>query len=121
MALRTIQQFQKTEGLSRYQVDALIRSGLEYIMVGSRKMIPDGAWERFLAENTVKSCQEETTAPAFAGSTSEALSTSSGLRTVAAGSAARARQIGNKLKSRSRSSSTDGSDELGRVIPMRCS
>jgi hypothetical protein len=121
MALRTIQQFQASEGLTRYQVDALIRSGLEYIMVGSRKMIPDGAWERFLAENTVKSCREETTALASASSIKEASFTFAGQKTVAAGSAARARMIGDKLKSHSRSSSTDASAAPARVIPMRSS
>lgn len=119
MGLRTIREFQKAEGLTRYQVDTLLRTGLEHVVIGSRKMIPDGAWDRYLAENTVKSCQDETTAHAFAGSISEGASMSAGLKTVAAGSAARAREIGNSLKSRSRNSSTGDSERLGHVIPMR--
>lgn len=119
MALRTIRQFQNAENLTRYQVDALLRTGLEHVVIGSRKMIPDGAWERWQEANTVKSCQDETTAHAFAGSISEGASMSAGLKTVAAGSAARARQIGNSLKSRSRNSSMGDSEKLGHVIPMR--
>lgn len=49
MALRSLAQFQREEGLTRYQVDQLIRQGLEYVPVGSRKMIPSGAWEKFIA------------------------------------------------------------------------
>jgi len=121
MALRTITQFASEERLTRYQVDELIASGLGFVRVGARKMIPDGAWERYLADNTVNLCRDETTAHASVGSTSVDASTSLGLKTVAAGSAARARLIGQQLKSRSQNSSTTEPAEVGRVIQLRSS
>jgi hypothetical protein len=110
MPLRTIPQFCKEEGLTRYQVDLLVREGrIEHVQVGSRKMIPDGAYQRFIADNTVKACRVETKVLVSASSTSGEPSTSSGLKMVAAGSAARARQTAERLKSLSRTSSISAS------------
>lgn len=118
--LRTIAEFAEQTQLSRHQVDTLLRNGkLQYVLISTRKMIPDGAWEAFLDENTVTSCPEETPAPAYDGLPSGTPGISPGLKKAAAGSAARARQIGNELKSRLRNSSTDGSAAAGRVIPMK--
>lgn len=118
--LRTIPQFCRETGLSRYAVDTLIRVGrLEYVVVVERKMIPDGAYERFIDANTVKSCPAEIPVHASASSTSAASTMSSGRREVAAGSAARALQIAARLKSRSPRSSTPDSGEPALVIPMK--
>lgn len=120
MGLRTIPQFCRETGLSRYAVDTLVREGrLDHVVVVQRKLIPDGAYERFIEQNTVTSCRDETQVRASASSTSAASSTSSGLKEVAAGSAALARQTADKLKLLSRRSSTTASASPALVIPMR--
>jgi hypothetical protein len=121
MPLRTLSQLAADEGLSSYQVKQAVRDGLEYVALGSRKFIADGAWERFIAERT-KRCQGVTGDRASSLTTIEAASTiSAGPKTVAAGSAARALSIAAKLKSRSRSSSMGGTEKTVRVIPPKSS
>jgi excisionase family DNA binding protein len=120
--LATPKQAAAVMGPTESQVRGLIRDGrLAHVMVGRRVMIPRQSIEQFIAENTVVPCRDETQERVSAFSKSADASTSSGLKMVAAGSAARALQIASSLKSRSPSSSTSVPETLGRVIPLRSS
>src|ERR1700693_3212824 len=58
-------------GPTEAQVRALVRSGrLAHVLVGKRLMIPRGAIERFIEDNTVQPCRVEIQVPASAFSTS---------------------------------------------------
>ena len=121
-ALASLAQTAKVMGLSVSQVRQLIRSRrLEHILVGRRPFVPKTAIPRFIAENTVQPCHDETPAPVSASSKSGAVFTSAGPKLVAAGSAARALQIAERLKSRSPSSSTCETATPDHVIPLRFS
>jgi excisionase family DNA binding protein len=120
--LATPKQVSAVMGPSEKQIRELVRAGrLAHVMIGNRVMIPRSAIEKFIAENTVILCRDETQAPAFDSSTSGAPITSAGPSEAAAASAALARQTANKLKSRSRSSSNSGTGEQARVIPLKSS
>jgi excisionase family DNA binding protein len=117
--LATPKQTAEVMGLTEAQVRGLIRAGrIAHVMVGKRPMIPRAAIENFIAQNTVLPCPVETLERASASSKSVGATTLSGLKTVAAGSAARALQIASSLKSRSPSSSTSEPETRGRVIPL---
>ena len=118
--LATPRQAAAVMGLTEAQVRGLVRGGrIGHIVVGKRVMVPRDAIERFIADNTVQPCRVETLDHASGSSKSGAAITSSGLKAVAAGSAARALQIADKLKSRSPSSSTCVTETPARVIPLR--
>jgi excisionase family DNA binding protein len=118
--LATPKQAASVMGLTVSQVRGLIRDGrIARVRIGNRILIPRDAIERFIQENTVKPCHVEIQEPASASSESGDATTSSGQKMVAAGSAARARQIANRLKSRSPNSSTSGTDEPVHVIHLR--
>jgi len=121
--LASIKQAAEVLGLSEGMTRGLIDGGrIAHVQVGkSKRMIPRDAIERFVNDNTVKPCRDATTAPAFASSTSAAVSTSSGLTEDAAGSAAHTRLIAERLKLRSRSSSDNSHQTSARVIPLRSS
>src|SRR5918995_408508 len=122
MPLRTIRQVAGDEGLTVSQVRRLVEEGrLEFIHIGSRKLIPEGAFERFMVENTVKVCRDEIPVPGSASSISGAASISPGLSAAAAGSARWEQAIAARLKAHSRGSSENASAEPARVIPMRSS
>jgi excisionase family DNA binding protein len=109
-------------GLTESQARGLVRGGrIGHILVGKRVMIPRDAIERFISDNTVPPCRVETQDLVSVSSKSAAVITSSGLKAVAAGSAARALQIADKLKSRLPSSSTCETETPAHVIPLRCS
>ena len=113
--LLTIKQAVRRMGVKDGQVRKLTREGhLAHVEIGSRVMIPRGAIEQFIADNTVQPCRGEIPAPAFGFSKSADAFTSAGLNQAAAGSAALALQIANKLKSRSPSSFTH---ESGKAAP----
>jgi excisionase family DNA binding protein len=113
--LLTIKQTARKMGLKDGQVRKLIRDGrLAHVRVGSRLMIPRGAIERFIIDNTVQPCRGEIPAPAFDFSKSADAFTSAGLNQAAAGSAALALQTANKLKSHSPSSFTHESEKAVR-------
>src|SRR3712207_2032360 len=103
MSFRTPKQVAAEEGVSVRRVRTLIHEKrLAHVMIGARPKIPEGAWERFISENTVQPCRDETLVPVAASAKSEAASTSSGLSTVAAVSAALARETARGLKANSR-------------------
>jgi hypothetical protein len=107
-------------GLSVSQVRMLIqRRRLEHILVGRRLFVPRNAIPRFIAENTVQPCRDEIQAPVSASSKSGVPFTSAGPKLAAAGSAARARQIANKLKSSSPNFCISEHAPAGRVIPLK--
>ena len=109
-------------GITDSQVRALVHSGrLAHVLVGKRIMIPPAAIEQFIKDNTVLPCLAETPALVSASSKSGAVFTSAGPKLVAAGSAARARQIASRLRSRSQSFSTSEPEPQARVIPLRSS
>src|SRR5262249_15370378 len=98
--LLTVAQAAAELGLKADRVRLLIQQRrIAYIPIGSRFMIPREALPRFIADNTVAPCLEETPAQGSAFSPSVAATTSSGPNPVARGSAARARQIASTLKS----------------------
>ena len=120
--LRTTKKVADDSGLSVDQVRALIHKNLlRHVMIGKRPMIPDGAFEQFIEENTVQSCQDETPVPASDFSKSVVSTTSSGPNPAAVGSARLVQQIGKKLKSCSRNSCTDDNGPADRVIPLKSS
>jgi hypothetical protein len=121
-ALASLGQTAEVMGLSVPQVRGLIRSRrLEHIPVGGRLFVPKTAIPRFIAANTVQSCHDETLAPASASSKSGAVFTSAGPKLAAAGSAARALQIANKLKSPLPSSCASEHEPAAPVIPLKSS
>jgi excisionase family DNA binding protein len=64
--LITPKQAAKKLGVTDLQVRNLIRTGLlASVTVGKRKLIPKDAPARFVAENTVKTCPDETPDPAY--------------------------------------------------------
>jgi hypothetical protein len=104
--IETPNQLAERVGLPERQVRDLLNTGpLEYGRVGKRKLIPTGAWQRFLDQAIAKDtslCRDETKAPVYVGSTNDRAITSSGQKTIAAASATLARQNANKLKSLAR-------------------
>jgi excisionase family DNA binding protein len=118
--LATPKQAAEVMGPTEAQVRGLIQRGeLAHRMIGKRIMIPRHAIEAFINNITVSPCRDETMVR-VSGSTAPApVTTSSGLREVAAGSAARALQIASSLKSPSPTSSTRTAAAPGRVIPLR--
>jgi len=105
--LANLAQVAEVMGLTVPQVRGLIQDRrLEHIPIGRRLFVPKSAIPRFIAENTVQPCHDETQVLASASSKSADATTLSGHETVAAGGAARVRQIANRLKSRSQSLST---------------
>ena len=118
--LATVKMVAEILGLSGNQVRALIHNKrIAYVPIGKRWAIPRGAIKQFIEQNTVSPCHVETQVPASAFSKSADASTSSGLKRAAAGSAARALQIANGLKSPSLNSSISAQETPGRVIPLR--
>jgi hypothetical protein len=120
--LETPKQLAARVGLTDRQIRNLIGSRqLEHIRIGGRVHITPGAWARFVEDNKVKPCRDETKAPSFAGSTSVGAITSPGPNAAAAASARLARQTASKLKLFSRSGSPYEAVDEGRVIPVNCS
>jgi excisionase family DNA binding protein len=95
----TVVEAAKILGFSCRQIRTLINNKqIAHIRLGSRPMIPRDAIGRFLLENTVEPCRDETPVLASDSLRSEIASTSSGQKAVAAASAQRALQICNSLK-----------------------
>lgn len=122
MGHRTIPQFCREKRLSRYQVNRLLANGeLTYFPLGSRKLIPAGAWEDYKQRKMVQPCQDETKVPGYAGSKRGYASTLSGPKTDAAVSVALALRTVKKLKLNSRNGSKNDNVPSGHVIQARCS
>ena len=120
--LARVTQVAKVMGLTEAQVRGLVHGRrIEHVMVGRRPFIPKSAIQRFIAENTVPSCRDETLGPVSAFSKSDGAFTSAGPKLAAAGSAARALQIASKLKSSSSNSSASARAAAARVIPLKSS
>ena len=117
-----IDQVARVLGFTCGQVRALVNNKkIAHIRLGSRFMIPRDAIERYLLENTVQPCRDETPVPASASLKSEIASTSSGQKAVAAASAQRALQICNSLKPHSPNLSTPAPGQPVRVIHLKSS
>jgi excisionase family DNA binding protein len=120
--LATPKQASEMMGLSVAQIRALVKSRkLAHVPVGSRNMIPRDAIQQFIVDNMVTPCRAETQDRAFAISASAGAGISCGPSEAAAGSAARALLIADRLKSPSQTSSTLTPERRGRVIPLRSS
>src|SRR5262249_263615 len=120
--LETPKQLAARVGITVRQVRHLIQTReLEYVLIGCRPHVPVGGFSRFLQRKKVSPCQDETRDRASDGLRSGTASTSPGLNTAAAASAALARQTANKLKSSSRNFSISATAEAARVIPMKSS
>lgn len=120
--LMTVTQASHKMGITGNQVRNLIREGrLAHVKIGRRVMIPRGAIEEFIVDNTVQPCRGETLDPAFASSKGGDAFTFAGLNQVAAGSAARALQMANKLKSSSLNSFTSESAKAALRTPRKSS
>ena len=120
MTLETPKQLAARVGLTERQIRGLIDSRkLEYVKIGCRVHIPDGAFERFVEQNKVTPCQDETKGQDSSGIVTVQPSTSAGQRTDAAASVRLARQIANKLKSCSPNGSKLGHENEAQVIPLR--
>ena len=87
--LATPKQVAELLGLKTGQMRTLIHSGrIAHVRISrARVMIPRDAIATFVAENTVKPCRDETRDRASIGSKSAAVTTSSGQKAGAAGSA----------------------------------
>jgi excisionase family DNA binding protein len=120
--LLTPRQAAELLGSTESQVRSLIRlRRIAHVAIGSRPMIPRDAVKAFVSENTVKPCRDEIQVRAFDSASAGVASTSAGQSTAATASAARARQIAERLKTRSPSSSEAEGKPDGRVIPLRSS
>ena len=120
--LLTVQEAAVALGLKPDQVRALVRAKrLAFVLIGCRPMIPREDLPRFVTDNTVPPCPDAILAPTCASSPNVAATTSAGRSSIAAGSAARARQIAQKLRSPSPNSSTSETEAPGRVIPLKSS
>ncbi|WP_354205829.1 MULTISPECIES: helix-turn-helix domain-containing protein [unclassified Bradyrhizobium] len=121
-ALLTTKQASKLLGISDSNVRQLIKQRrIDHVRIGKRSMIRRDRLQNFIDVNTVTTCPDETQALGSAFSTSVDATTLSGQKAVAAASAARARQIANKLSKPSPSSFTPASGIPGRVIPLKSS
>lgn len=120
--LETPRQVAERAGISEGQVRYLIGSGrLEYVKIGSRLMIPAGAFERFIETEAVKPRRDEIKGQSHAGSKNGTLTTSPGPNTAGAASAALARQIASKLKRSSPNGSSPENADMAPVIPLKFS
>ena len=118
--LETPKQFATRRGLSLGQVRHLIHTRrLEYVMIGTRPLIPTGAWTRFLETSTVNPCPDATKDPVSVGSKSASASTSPGPSMAAAASARLARQTANKLKRPSLNGSSSNAADTAQVIHLK--
>src|SRR4051794_39713293 len=85
-----IHQASKVLGVTCGQVRSLVnKKAIAHIKVGPRVMIPRDAIERYLLENTVQPCRDETQVRVSDFSKSANVSTSSGAMVDAAASAQR--------------------------------
>lgn len=117
MGHRTIPQFCKEEGVSRYMADRLIADGdLAYFTLRSRKLIPNGAWEEYIQRKTVTPCQDEIMDQDLDGSKNAKSGISSGQKTGAAVSAALALSCVNRLKSNLQNGLEKDNEQTAHVI-----
>jgi hypothetical protein len=120
--LETPKQLADRVGISKRKIDTLIRNRqIEYIEIGCRKFIPNGAFGRMIASRKVEPWAGETKDRASIGTVTDAPGTSSGQSTAAAMSARLARQTAKKLKTSSRSGCSGADAELAQVIRLRSS
>jgi hypothetical protein len=70
--LASLAQTAEVMGLTVDQVRTLVQNGrLEYVPIGCRQFVPKTAIPRFIANNTVQPCRDETPAPVSASSKAE--------------------------------------------------
>jgi hypothetical protein len=120
--LASLAQTAEVLGLTVHQVRRLINGRrIKHVIIGRRLFVPKSAIPDFIAENTVQSCRDEIPGPACDSSKSGTAFTSAGPKLAAAGSAVLARQIANKLKLSSPSSSKSERAPAARAIPLRSS
>nr|WP_312165121.1 helix-turn-helix domain-containing protein [Brevundimonas diminuta] len=118
--LVSIKQTAKALGLSEGMVRRLIgESRIAHVQAGkAKRMVPREAIEVFVNENTVQPCRDGTMALACGILKSGVASTSFGRNVDAAESAAQARLIATRLKSRFRTSFESTSAASNSVTPL---
>jgi hypothetical protein len=120
--VETLKQLAQRVGISLRQARHLVQIGkLHHVMIGCRVHVPEGAWERFNADNTVTVWPDVTKGHDCGGLPSVNASTSPGQNAAAAASARLARQTANKLKASSPSGSTVEDADPAQVIQLRSS
>ena len=122
MILETPKQLAARVGLSERQIRSLIDAGkLEFVMIGCRIHIPDGAFERFIEENKVTPCLDGTRVQNSSGANLPEPTISSGTRMMAATGARLVRQTANRLKQSSRNGSKHEAANTAPVILLKSS
>jgi excisionase family DNA binding protein len=120
--LETPKQLAARVGLTERQIRHLVQTRqLEYVEIGKRILLPVTAFANFLEARKVRPWHAETKDRDSVGSPSARVSTSVGPSTVAAASAALARQTAHKLKSSSRNGSSSEAAAPAQVIPLKSS
>ena len=120
MILETPKQLAARVGLKERAIRSLIDAGkLEYIMIGSRVHIPDGAFERFVEANKVSPCLDGIKALSCIGAKPVEPITSSGLSMAAAAGTRQALQTANRLKQSSRNGFGSDANQLAQVIQIK--
>lgn len=118
--LASVKETAKVLGLTDGQVRGLLREGrIAFVRVGARLLVPRDAIQQFIIDFTVSPCRDETVVLACTSSKNATATTLDGQSAVAAGSAARAQQIAEKLKSRFQNSFASEPEQMGRVIPLK--
>ena len=119
--LETPRQLGERVGLAKTAIERLINGGrIAFVTIGARKYIPAGAWETFIAANTVTPCRDQTADLVSSKTRSEAGSgIFTGQREGAAASAALARETAKRLKLSSPGSSASARGAPGHVIPLK--
>ena len=115
--VETPRQLAARVNVSERKIRELINTNqLEHVRIGCRQHIPVGAWGRFLEAKKVTACPDEIRDRGCTIARIEASSTSPGPSTVAAASAALARQTANELKQSSGNGSESEAAKSAQVI-----
>jgi excisionase family DNA binding protein len=116
----TLKEVAEWLGVSPRTLKKHIHSGIcHYHKIGSNYFFTEECLHILLSNTKTRSlCQNEIVVPGLNGLISEDVITSSGRKMVAAASAARALEIGQKLKKGSLSSSSIEQPLKARVVPM---
>jgi excisionase family DNA binding protein len=121
VCLETPKQLAARVGLKERAIRSLIDAGkLEYVKIGCRVHIREGAFEAFLEANTVKPCQDETRVQNSIGVPSVNASSSRGqTRAVAAASSRLAQQAAKKLKQSLANGFNSGASQTAQLVHLK--
>ena len=108
-------------GISQRRIRDLINLGqLEYVKIGCRVHLRQGAFEAFLEANTVKPCQDGIRVQNSIGVPGVSASSSPGqMKAVAAASSRLAQQAAKKLKQSSANGSNSDASQTAQVVHLK--